>query len=125
MRLRIDTTEVRFRVAAMPRPRTESRNSDVQKTTPPSDGKRPIWVVKLNAFDKGAGSDGSMEAIWVEVAGPKPELVLDEMAEVQGLTYAPWAKVKFVEKDKPKAEIMRAFRAQSIAMAGGARRAAA
>lgn len=123
MRLRIDTEGVRFRVAALPRPRMESRNSDIQKTTPPSDGSRPIWVVKLNAFDQGAGASGSMEAIWVEVAGPKPDLVLDELADVQGLTYAPWARVvpPAREKDRPKAEIMRAFRALSVVMAGAAK----
>jgi hypothetical protein len=112
MRLRIDTSGVKFRVAGPARPRMESRQRQVQRTT--RDG-RPIWVVRLMAIDSGAGQDGSTEAIWVEVAGPQPVLALDELAAVQGLVFAPWIN--------QKGEMVRAFRADSIAQ-DGARRAA-
>jgi hypothetical protein len=87
MRLRIDTNGVKFRVAGMAQPRTESRKNKAQRTL--NDG-RPVWVVKLTAIDSGAGEFGSTESIWVEFAGPRPELVLDEFATVEGLTYAPY-----------------------------------
>lgn len=112
MRLRIDTSGVKFRVAGMPRPRMESRQRQVQKMT--KDG-RPIWVVRLMAIDSGAGPDGSIEEIWVEVAGSQPVLALDELAAVQGLSFAPWVN--------QKGEMVRAFRADAIAQEG-ARRAA-
>lgn len=112
MRLRIDTSGVRFRVGGLPRPRMESRARQVQKTT--KDG-RPIWVVRLTAIDSGAGAAGSTEAIWVEVAGDQPVLTLDELASVQGLVFAPWVN--------QKGEIVRAFRADAITQEG-ARRAA-
>jgi hypothetical protein len=113
MRLKIDIGEVRFRVAGTARPRTESQQSKAQKVTP--DG-RPVWVVKLIAIDSGAGADGSMEAIWVEVAGPQPVLTLDGLAAVEGLTHTPWVN--------KQGKLVRAFRADSIAMTDGARRAA-
>jgi hypothetical protein len=103
MRLRIDTAQVKFRVAGTARPRMESRDSNVQKTTPASDGKRPIWSVRLTAIDTGAAST---ETIWVEVAGPEPQLALDEVANIQGLVFSPWVS--------KKGEIMRSFRADSI-----------
>jgi hypothetical protein len=49
MRLRIDTNGVEFRVAGVARPRQVSKNDKRQKTTPPSDGNRPIWTVRLTA----------------------------------------------------------------------------
>lgn len=116
MRLRIDTSKVRFQVASLPQPRTESRKNKTQKMTP---DKRPIWVVKLNAIDMGAGQNGSMEEIWVETAGPRPELEFAGDAAVDGLTYTPWIG----GKDTPDPKIMRAFRADSISMAAAARRA--
>jgi hypothetical protein len=122
MRLRIDISTVRFRVAGVARPRQVSRNDTTQKTTPDSDGRRPIWTVRLLAIDTQAGTT---EQIFVEVAGDMPQLVVDEIATVQGLTYAPWATVKTVD-GRQRAEIMRAFRADSIALEGStARRTAA
>lgn len=111
MRLRIDTTEVKFRVAGMPNKRMESRQSDRQKKTP--DG-RPIWTVRLTAIDSGAGST---ETIWVEVAGAEPALMLDEIATVQGLTFAPWVS--------NKGQIMRSFRAEAITQDSGSARSRA
>lgn len=114
MRLRIDTTEVKFRVAGTARPRPVSKDNPAQKTTPPSDGSRPVWTVRLTAVDFGAGST---ETIWVEVAGEEPQLVLDEYAAVQGLTFAPWVT--------KRGEIMRSFRAESITQESGSSRRAA
>jgi hypothetical protein len=111
MRLRIDTSNVRFRVAGLAQPRNESRENKRQKTTP--DG-RPIWTVRLIAIDSAAAST---ETIWVEVAGDQPQLVLDEIAAVQGLTFSPWVNRKH--------ELVRAFRAEAITIDGTARRAAA
>jgi hypothetical protein len=111
MRLRIDTSNVRFRVAGLARPRTESKDSQVQKKTP--DG-RPIWNVRLNAFDM---TSSSTETIFVEVAGDQPDLVPDEVATVEGLTYTPWVN--------RKGELVRAFRADVISMGKGAERRAA
>jgi hypothetical protein len=111
MRLRIDTSNVRFRVAGLAQPRNESRENKRQKTTP--DG-RPIWTVRLIAID---GTAASMETIWVEVAGDQPQLALDELAAVQGLVFSPWVN--------RKNEIVRSFRADSIAIDGTARRTAA
>jgi hypothetical protein len=113
MRRRIDTSGIEFRVAAMPLPRTVSRENRSQKVTP--DG-RPVWVVKLSAFDPGAGAHGSTELIWVEVAGAEPSLQINQIATVQSLVHAPW-----VNKNH---EMVEAFRAESIAMADGGRRAA-
>ncbi len=121
MRLKIDISTVKFRVAGTARPRQVSKNDRTQKTTPDSDGRRPIWTVRLLAIDTQANTT---EQIFVEVAGDMPQLVVDEIAAVCNLTYAPWAAVKFVE-GKPKAEIMRAFRADSISMADASGRRAA
>ena len=52
MRRRIDTSGIEFRVASMPLARTVSRQDKTQKVT--RDG-RPVWVVKLTAFDPGWG----------------------------------------------------------------------
>jgi hypothetical protein len=111
MRLRIDTSTVKFRVGGPARPRMESRANQVQKMTP--DG-RPIWTVRLFAIDTQAGTT---EQLWVEVAGEQPQLIVDEVATVQGLVYAPWVN--------NKKEIVRAFRADSITIDATARRAAA
>ena len=113
MRRRIVTDGIEFRVAAMPLPRTVSRQNKAQKVTP--DG-RPVWVVKLTAFDAGAGAHGSTEVIWVEVAGPEPSLVNNQVATVQGLVHAPWVN--------KQGELVEAFRADAVAMADGGRRAA-
>jgi hypothetical protein len=115
MRLRIDTTGVRFQVAALAEPRTTSRRDKTQKTTW---DKRPIWVVKLNAIDAGAGKNGSMEPIWVEVPGAQPVLEFAADVTVEGLTYDPYIG----GKGTPDPKIVRWFRAESISMTAGARR---
>lgn len=119
MRLRIDTTGVEFRVAGVAKPRKDWENKALQAKT--RDG-RLIWSVRLLAFDSGAGPHGSMETIWVEVAGEEPKLVPNEVATIEGLTYAPWV----AKNDKTsKHEIVRAFRAESIVHSATARRPAA
>jgi len=107
MRLRINISEVKFRVAALPQPRTVSRADQTQKTTP--DGQK-IWVVRLTAVDTGVNS---VESIWVEVAGDEPKLTLDEIAAVDGLVFAPWVN--------KKGELVRQFRADAIAMPASGR----
>jgi hypothetical protein len=67
MRLKIDTSEIKFRVAALPAPRQESRENKTQRKTP--DG-RPIWTVRLTAIES---SSNRTETIWVEVAGDEPK----------------------------------------------------
>ncbi|HEY1666253.1 MAG TPA: hypothetical protein VGG54_11215 [Trebonia sp.] len=114
MRLKIDTSTVKFRVAGTARPRQVSRNDPTQKTTPPSDGSRPIWTVRLTAIDTAAGST---EQIFVDVAGEMPQVAIDEIASVQGLVFAPWVN--------KQGEIMRSFRADAITMADSASRRAA
>jgi hypothetical protein len=113
MRRRIDTSGIEFRVAAMPLARTVSRQDKTQKVT--QDG-RPVWVVKLTAFDPGVGLHGSTEQIWVEIAGDEPSLVNNQLATVAGLVHAPWINRNH--------EMVESFRAESIAMADGGRRAA-
>ena len=66
-------------------------------------GRRPIWVVRLDAFDTTARHK---ESIWVEVAGDKPKLTVDDYAVVRGLVFAPW-----VGRD---GKIVRDFRAEAI-----------
>jgi hypothetical protein len=114
MRLRIDTSTVKFRVAGTARPRQVSKDDKTQKRTPDSDGRRPIWTVRLIAIDTQAGTT---EQIFVETAGDMPQLTVDEIAAVQGLVFAPWVN--------NKKEIVRAFRADSIAHDSAARRPAA
>jgi hypothetical protein len=111
MRLRIDTSEVKFRVAAMPAPKQESRENKTQRKTP--DG-RLIWTVRLTAIDTGSNRT---ETIWVEVAGDEPKLTLDELAQVNCLVFAPWVN--------RKGEMVRSFRADSITAHAEPRRAAA
>ena len=111
MRLRIDISEVKFRVASTARPAAKSRTDQTQKTTP--DGQL-IWSVRLTAIDTGANSS---ETIWVEVAGEEPKLTLDDLARVDGLVFAPWVN--------KKGEIVRSFRAESITVLTDARRAQA
>ena len=101
MRLRIDTSENKFRVAALAQPRARSRADQTQKTTP--DG-RPVWAVKLTATDTGSNS---VEMIWVEVAGEEPKLTLDDLVQVHGLTFAPWVS-------KQDNKIVRNFRAEHV-----------
>lgn len=112
MRLKIDTTGVRFRVAGTAKPRKDYKDKDKQAET--RDG-RPIWTVRLNAIDTNT-EFGSSESIWVEVAGDEPKLTLDELADVQALVFAPW-----VGRD---GKIRRAFRADAVAMAAANGKAA-
>ena len=116
MRRRMETTEIEFRVGGAPIKRTVSRQNPAQRMT--KDG-RPVWVVKLNAYDPsgGVGGDGSTEAIWVEVAGPEPSLVVNGVAAVTGLVHAPWVN--------SKGELVESFRADSVVMADGSGRRAA
>lgn len=107
MRLKIDTTGVRFRVAGTAKPRQDYQDKTKQAVTR-EDQPRPIWTVRLNAIDT-TTEYGSSESIWVEVAGEQPKLTLDELAEVRGLVFAPW-----VGKD---GKIRRAFRAETVTMA--------
>lgn len=113
MRLKIDTSTVKFRVAGTARPRQVSKADPTQKTTPPSDGSRPIWSVRLIAIDTQAGTT---EQIFVDVAGEMPQLAVDEIATVTALTFAPWVN--------KQGSIMRAFRADSVTIGAPARRAA-
>ena len=112
MRLRIDTSEAKFRVAGLPRPRQESRANPAQRRTP--DG-RLVWTVRLTAIDTG---NNTSETIWVEVAGDEPKLTLDELAQVHGLVYAPYV-------NKQTHQIVRAFRAEAVTVLAEARRTAA
>jgi hypothetical protein len=111
MRLRIDTSEVRFRVASLPQPRQRSATDQTQRTTP--DGQ-PVWAVRLTAIDTGTNTS---ETIWVEVAGEQPRLTLDEIANVTGLVFAPWLN--------KKGQIVRNFRADSVTVVAEARRPSA
>lgn len=122
MRLKIDISTVKFRVAGTARPRQVSKNDKTQKMTGDRDpkGNRPIWTIRLLAIDTEVGTT---EQIFVEVAGDMPQLTVDEIATVRNLTYAPWATVKFTD-GKPKGEIMRAFRADAVTLEAPARRAA-
>lgn len=122
MRNRIDISSVKFRVAGVG-PRQVSRTDKTQKRTPSSDGNRPVWSVRLTAIDTEVNSS---EQIFVEVAGDMPQLVIDELASVQNLTYVPWAAVVFnQEKNKNEGKVMRAYRADSIVMADAAARRSA
>jgi hypothetical protein len=116
MRLRIEMTGVEFRVAGAPREKKDWKDKSRQATTP--DG-RPIWLLRLSAYDEG---NKSTETIWVEFAGEEPQVIPNEVATIQGLTYAPWVS----KNDKTdKYEIVRWFRAEAITHPGAARRSAA
>jgi hypothetical protein len=120
MRNKIDTSTVKFRVAGI-NPRQVSRNDKTQKRTPPSDGNRLIWSVRLLAIDT---ETNSTEQIFVEIAGDAPQLVIDELATVRNLTFTPWAAAENVN-GQWKGKIMRAYRADSIVMADAPGRRAA
>ena len=111
MRLRIDTSEIKFRVAALAQPRARSRTDQTQKTMP--DG-RPIWAVRLTAIDAGSNSS---ETIWVEVAGDEPKLATDELVQVDGLVFAPWIS----GPQRKDHKIVRNFRADSVTVLADAR----
>jgi hypothetical protein len=73
MRLLINTSGIRFRAGGPAKPKNDYRDKEKQAMTP--DG-RPIWVVRLTAFDT-SSERGSSESIWVEVAGDEPKLATD------------------------------------------------
>lgn len=101
MRLLIDTKDIQFRVAGLPKARPDYKDREKQATT--QDG-RPIWTVRLDAVD---ARRETKETIFVEVAGDEPRLTFDGFAVVRELVYAPW-----VGKD---GKIKRSFRAEQVA----------
>jgi len=109
MRLKIDTSDVKFRVAGTARPK---KVKGEPASTP--DG-RPIWTVRLTAIE---AERETAETIWVEVAGDEPKLTLDDLVQVHGLAFAPWVNREH--------KIVRNFRAEQVApLDQAARRAAA
>src|SRR5215472_15588866 len=111
MRLKIDTSEVKFRVAGTAKPKQDPKNREAQYRTP--DGA-PVWVVRLTAIET---DRETAETIWVEVVGDEPKLTLNDLVQVHGLAFAPW-----VNRD---GKIVRNFRADAVtALDAAARRAA-
>lgn len=108
MRLKIDTSEVKFRAGGAAKPK-KVKGEDAR--TP--DG-RPIWTVRLTAIET---ERETSETIWVEVAGDEPKLTVDDLVQVHGLVYAAW-----VNRDH---KIVRAFRADMIVPSDLAARKAA
>ena len=84
MRIGIKTEGIRFRAGGPAKPKQDYRDKNKQAVTP--DG-RPIWVVRLTAFDTRT-EHGSSEGIWVEVAGDEPKLTTDELVQIDGLVFA-------------------------------------
>ena len=108
MRLKIDTSEIKFRVAGTARPK---KVKGEPASTP--DG-RPVWVVRLTAIE---AERETAETIWVEVAGDEPKLTLDDLVQVHGLAFAPWVNREH--------KIVRNFRAEQVAPLDQAARRAA
>jgi hypothetical protein len=102
MRLLIDTSGIRFRVAGTATPRDDYKNTDRQRVT--SDG-RPVWTVRLTAIDMSTEQTTS-ENIRVEVAGAEPKLNVDELVQVHQLVFTPWVGAD--------GKIRRGFRADAI-----------
>jgi hypothetical protein len=115
MRNKIDTSNVRFRVEGFG-PRQKSRLDKTQKTTGDRDpkGNRPIWSVRLTAYSTTEDGRKTSDQIFVEVAGPEPQLVVEELCVVENLTYDPWAAVEQGPDGKWRGKVMRAYRADSI-----------
>ena len=109
MRLEIKTGGVKFRAGGPAKPKSDYRDKTKQATT--QDG-RPIWVVRLTAFDTNT-EHGSSESIWVEVAGDEPKLTADELVQIDGLVFAPWVSGP-ARKDH---KIVRNFRADAVRLA--------
>ena len=108
MRIKIDTTGVRFRAGGPAKQKNDYRDSSKQAMTP--DG-RPIWVLRLTACDTAANDgQGSSENILVEVAGDKPELTADDLVQIDGLVFAPWISGPARRDHK----IVRSFRADTV-----------
>jgi hypothetical protein len=97
MRLKIDTSEVKFRAGG------DAKAKKVKGEDARTPDGRPIWSLRLTAYDMGLNSS---ETIWVEVAGDEPKLTTDDLVQVTGLVYAPW-----VNRD---GKIVRTFRAEQI-----------
>jgi hypothetical protein len=109
MRLKIDTSDVRFRVAGT------ARSKKVKGEPASTPDGRPIWTVRLTAIE---AERETAETIWVEVAGDEPKLTLDDLVQVHGLAFAPWVNREH--------KIVRNFRAEQVApLDQPARRAAA
>jgi len=102
MRLLIDTSNVQFRVAGLPKARPDYRDKSGNTQATTQDGRK-LWTVRLDAVD---AARETKETIFVEVAGDEPRLTFDGYAVVRELVYAPW-----VGKD---GKIKRAFRAESV-----------
>ena len=109
MRLRINTNGVRFRAGGPAKPKPDYNDKTRQATTP--DG-RPIWVVRLTAFDTNT-EHGSSESIWVEVAGDEPKLTADELVQIDSLVFAPWIS----GPQRRDHKIVRNFRADAVTLA--------
>jgi hypothetical protein len=109
MRIEIKTDGVRFRAGGPAKPKQDYKDRNKQAVTP--DG-RPIWVVRLTAFDTRT-EQGSSESIWVEVAGEQPVLATDELVQIDGLVFAPWISGP-ARKDH---KIVRNFRADTVTLA--------
>lgn len=107
MRLKIDTSEVKFRVAGI------AKAKQVKGEPARTPDGRPVWTVRLTAIE---AERGSAETIWVEVAGDEPKLTIDDLVQVHGLVYAPW-----VNRDH---KIVRSFRAEQVVPLDAARKAA-
>jgi hypothetical protein len=65
MRRKIDTSEVKFRVAGLPRPRQESRANPAQRRTP--DG-RLVCTVRLTAVDAAVTRPRPSGSRWLEMS---------------------------------------------------------
>jgi hypothetical protein len=109
MRLRIDASGVKFRAGGPAKPKNDYKDKTKQAVT--QDG-RPIWVVRLTAFDTNT-EYGSSESIWVEVAGDEPKLTADELVQIDGLVFAPWIS----GPQRKDHKIVRNFRADTVTLA--------
>jgi hypothetical protein len=114
MRLKIDTSEVKFRVAGTAKPKQDPKNRDAQYRTPEG---VPVWVVRLTAIE---ADRGTAETIWVEVVGDEPKLTLDDLVQVHGLAFAPWIS----GPQRKDHKIVRNFRADQVTAPATAGRAA-
>jgi hypothetical protein len=110
MRLKIDTSEVKFRVAGTAKPKKDPKNREAQARTPEG---APVWVVRLTAIE---ADRGTAETIWVEVVGDEPKVTLDDLVQVHGLAFAPWVNREH--------KIVRSFRADQVSALATAGRAA-
>jgi len=108
MRLKIDTSDVRFRAGG------EAKAKKVKGEDARTPDGRPVWTVRLTAFEMDRNTS---ETIWVEVAGDEPKLTVDDLVQVHGLVYAPWVNREH--------KIVRSFRAEQITPLDSATRKAA